>query len=493
MSEERILGRFKAWRESALLFAKEVIGVEPSAQQAELLSGIFKGGEKRHSVRSGHGTGKDAAASWAIWCFLSTRVNARVACTAPTGHQLRDVLWSELAKWYWKCPVLQDEFVMQKDKIFHRSAPDTWWCRAITVNVKASADEQAETLQGLHNEHLFLVVDEASGVPDPVFVPLEGAMTQEDNRVLLIGNPTRSSGYFYDTHFHKKLSGKWRKYHWDSRKSSNVSQEMVDYFADKYGEDSNVFQIRVAGNPPVEEEGVLIPLGWSRQCIGNEVSVGEEDPVYLGVDVARYGGDASVVLPRQGLKVFPWETFKGMNTIELADRIVDTFLAVDGKGVGIDGIGIGGGVCDYLYRHKGGRGFVTEVNVYNASTNKVRYRRLRDELWVRVREKCMKGLYSFPDQYVKYGGMDLHLGEWLCDELATPRYSLDSGMWQIESKKDMKQRGIGSPNVADALCITEYFYEVAPRLWGGKGEKGKKKRRFYGEKNRIERGSWMAV
>ena len=141
------------WRVSPLAFVRDCIDVTPSLQQIELLQSITK--DKRITVRSGHGTGKDAAAAWVILWFLTTRPYAKVACTAPTGHQLSDILWSEIAKWTRKSR-LSDEFVIQKDKIFEKEAPKEWWVRAISVSAKATKEEQAETLAGLHGDHLCL-------------------------------------------------------------------------------------------------------------------------------------------------------------------------------------------------------------------------------------------------------------------------------------------------------------------------------------------------
>ena len=148
---------------------------------------------------------------------------------------------------------------------------------------------------------MLFVCDEASGIPDPVYIPLEGAMTQENNRVLLIGNMTRNTGYFYDSHYDPIQAKLWNRIHWDSRKSTNVSADMIDYFRTKYGEESNTFRIRVCGEPPLNDELSLIPLHWAQQCVDNDLPEYEDDPRIIGVDVARYGIDSSIILPRVGL------------------------------------------------------------------------------------------------------------------------------------------------------------------------------------------------
>jgi len=461
--KDEVKNKIRQWKKSPLTFVKECIDVNPSKQQIEGLQSLTK--TKRLTIRSGHGTGKDAFAAWAILWFMSTRPYAKVACTAPTARQLNDVLWSEIAKWFRKSK-LQDEFIHQKDKFFHKAAPKEWWCRAISPQVRGSKEDQAETLAGLHGDHLLIVVDEASGVPDPVFTPLEGAMTQEDNKTILIGNMTKNVGYFYDTHYESKLSGRWKKLHWDSRESENVSSEMVDYFRIKYGEDSNVFRIRVMGEPPLSNDNSVIPLHWARQCLGRNIIPAEDEPLYLGADIARFGDDATVILPRVGNIIKPWETIKSMNVIDVACRIQHVYRDIEAEGVAIDEIGIGAGVFDWLNKHNMSN--VYGINVATRSDEPDKYSRLRDQLWWAMRENCEHGRYSFPDT---------EEGEELCNELASPlyRYNETNGAVKVESKREMKMRGVASPNIADALGLTEYFASYAHTLFKNTDKKTKAK------------------
>lgn len=500
MLSEVILDRVRRWRYSPLLFTTDCIEMEspipgvppgPSEQQLKLLSIFGTPEHKKITIRSGHGTGKDTSASWCILQFFMTRPDAKVVCTAPTGRQLSDILWSELSKWI-RASNFADDVVIQKDKIFHKDNPKGWWIRAVSCRAKATKEEQSEAIAGFHGKHLLIVIDEASGIPEPVFTPLEGALTQEDNHVLLIGNMTKSNGYFYDTHYHPEISKLWTQLHWDSEKSSNVSQAMIDYFAMKYGKESNVYRIRVKGEPPLEDEEVFIPLSWSMQCVGNEIPVSEDEPLYLGVDVARYGDDSSIILPRRGLKIEPWSEFKGMNTIDVAGHVKLCFQEEDAEGIAVDEIGIGAGVTDWLLKHLG-PAVVFGVNTANSSSNKKEYNKLRDELWTKVREKCQKGLFSFPDVEVKSLGANINIGHELCNELAIPRYDFNAdGGFIVESKKKIKARGKHSPNIADALCLSEYFHDTAFTIWNKSKKVNKKKKRF----NRITKArtrGWMAA
>lgn len=481
MLNPTVLQKLTEWKKSPLLFVTECIGAKPSLQQTEALLELPT--SKRMTIRSGHGTGKSAFTTWAILWFQSTRTFPKVACTAPTARQLSDVLWAEMSKWL-RQSLLRDEFVIQKDKIFYKEHPKEWWVRAISPSVKASKEEQAETLAGLHADHLLVCVDEASGVPDPIYIPLEGALTQEDNRVLLIGNPTKNHGYFYDTHFHPTIRQKWNRFHWNAEKSELVTEAQIAYMADKYGKDSNVYRIRVLGEPPTDDDLALIPMSWAIQCCDNEVAVSEDEPLYLGVDVARYGDDKSVILPRRGLKIDPWESFQGMNTIELAQLVGRNLVELEADGAAIDEIGVGAGVVDYLMKQPQLRGLITGVNVAMVSSDRTKWRRLRDELWLSVREKCMKGVYSFP------GGK---LGEEICNELAMIRYELEGGVYTVESKKKMKLRAVKSPNIADALCLTEYFHDVAARIWGKKTQERRKNKLLGKDSFPKGRNAWMAA
>lgn len=486
-----ILNKIRDWKNSALIFVNDTIQMKspnpgiapgPSKQQIQLLQVFGKPDHKRITIRSGHGTGKDTSASWCILNFFMTRPFAKVVCTAPTARQLADILWSELSKWG-RRSIFYDDIVIQKDKIFHKHAPKEWWIRAVSTSAKSSAEEQAETLAGFHGDHLLIVIDEASGVPDPVFIPLEGAMTQEDNHVLMIGNMTKNSGYFYDSHFHPKISKQWTKFHWDSRESTNVQPSTVQYFRDKYGEDSNIFRIRIAGEPPLESERTLIPLSWALACVGNAVSVADDEPRFLAVDVARYGEDKSIVLPRKGLRIDPWESFHSINTISLAGFVKGAYEELEADGIAIDEIGVGAGVVDWLVKHGHLRTF--GVNVANKSSDITKFHNLRSELWCAVRDKCMRVQYSFPDITVPIGGTDINIGHELANELSIPTYDFNAqGGIKVESKKEMKLRGYASPNIADALCLSEYFHTTAYRIWApdkkSKFSKLRKKRGYRG-------------
>lgn len=482
---QAVLKKLSEWKRSPLQFVHDCINAVPTEQQIQLLQSIGK--EKRVSVRSGHGCGKDASASWIALWFLITRPYAKVVVTAPTNRQLHDIFLAEISKWL-RQSIVAEEFIVRKDSILHKEAQKEWWLRLISPSIRATKEEQAETLAGLHGDHLLIIADEASGIPDPTFVPLEGALTQADNKVLLIGNPTRNFGYFYDTQFHSIISKDWKCLHWDSRDSTMVDDSMPQYFARKYGVDSNVFRIRVEGNPPLQDEDTLIPLWTAQQCIGSDIEVAEDEPLYLGVDVARYGDDSSIILPRQGLKIFPWETFRKLNTIDLGGFVIQTYQETKAMGCAIDVIGVGAGVSDWLEKHNMKNLF--QINVANSSSNLEKYNRLRDELWCKVRDNCLLGKYSFPDTAVN--GEEETLGQQLASELSCVRYKFNAhGGYIIESKKDLKARGVASPNIADALCLTEYFSNTATKVFAKKDDEEDFLKQY--ANHNVSHQAWMGM
>jgi hypothetical protein len=332
------------WRENPELFVREAIGANPTNQQQRGLAAVSalskakiksaKGGKltKKEkeladkigiSIRSGHGTGKDAWLSWVYLWFLFTFPYPRGLVTGPTSHQLDIVLWPEIRKWVraskaelWKYIDIQADMLfaskaelwkyidIQADMLFAREAKKEWFIAKRTASVKGGSEEQGETLAGLHADYMIHAVDEASGVPDGVFKPLEGAMTGMMNFGILIGNMTRAQGYFHDSHFTKARKF-WMLEHWDCEESNldevtgiNTMQAYVRRTAEKYGRDSNFFRIRVKGLPPRSEPDALIPYEWVLAASDREVEPEEYDPVMMGVDCGA-GGDESIVLDRK--------------------------------------------------------------------------------------------------------------------------------------------------------------------------------------------------
>lgn len=471
----------RSWRDNPEKFVREALKVELiSSQQKQGLEEVRKLtqakikrslGEKLTeeeeaysrkmgvTIMSGHGTGKDAFASWIILWKLSCFPFPKIACTAPTGHQLKDVLWGEISKWL-RQSIVKEWHTWQSDKIFfNEQKGKEWFAVARTANPRATAEEQAETIAGFHEDYLLYVIDEASGIPDPVFKPIEGALTGICNWVLMIYNPTRSKGFAIDSQF--KNRNDWVCLRWNSEESELVTREQVERMEKKYGRDSNVFRIRVLGLPPKTDENILLPWDWVMDAVGREVEPLDTDPDVFGFDVGG-GGDESVIYQRKGPKVWPAEQKNTDDSEELTGWALRRILDKMPEFAMIDAIGIGWGIAGNL-RTRQTICNIVEVNVSESPSEDEKFFKLRDELWWRLRESFERREISIPDDAI------------LIAELTTIKYEETNGKIKIESKKDLKKRGVESPNRADALCLTEYFKAETMRRM--KVAKSNKKRR----------------
>ena len=464
-SEQQTVATLQAWTLDPVRFVREAIGVTPSAQQLEGLDAyrrILTAKLKRSkgapmtkaeqedarkmgvSMMSGHGTGKDAVTSWMILHFMTTQPYCKIPCVAPVGPQLKTNLRTECHKWIRKSPILQELIQWQAEKIFWKEEQGReWFTIPRTVNVKASAEEQAETLAGIHEDHMLVVIDEASGVPDPVYRPLEGGLTGKVNFVLLLFNPTQNYGYAIESQ--TKYRADWLCLQWNAEESELVDKAQLERMAKKYGTESNAYRIRVKGMPPLASPDTLIPWEWVMEATTRDIPLDDAAPLVMGVDVGySLGGDPSVIILRRGCVVTAIHEFKGVNTQELAGWAIELAREEEPSAIAIDSIGIGAGPYDAIYRALGS--VVLPVNVTESTRESDQFERMRDELWWQMRETFQSGAIKIPAD------------DELIGELSTIKYKPNprTRKIKVEGKKELKERGISSPNKADALCLTEY-------------------------------------
>jgi phage terminase large subunit len=395
------------------------------------------------SIMSGVGTGKGAFASACILWFMTCFPFPKIVVTAKSQKQLSITLWSELAKWHQRSK-LKDWFVHNSEKFFLREQEGKqWFASQRTANVANTADEQAETLAGLHEDFLLIIADEASGIPDPVFRPLESTLTRMCNLCLLTFNPTRSRGFAYDTH--NRDADNWETIHWSAEESDNVSRESIERYAKKYGRDSNFFKIRVLGIPPSDADQTVIPWDWIQNAIDRELECLEDTPTVCSLDVGA-GGDDSVLGTRTGPILYPLQPASFQHSNMLVDWVMPRIIQAEPKIVLVDNIGVGWGIAGSLREKLRKHDIdVQEVDVSQAAFRSEKFPRLRDELWWRLREEFEKGIISIPDDALLHG------------DLNAPRYEEMAGKIKVETKKDMKKRGVDSPNRADSLMMTEIY------------------------------------
>ena len=419
------------------LFVEEVLGVKPLSYQAEFLNAIASG-ERKISVRSGHGTGKSTAASWAmLWYFLMHYPN-KVVVTAPTSSQLFDALFAEMKRWINELPPhLQSVLNVKSDRVEHNSAPSEMF-----ISARTSRAETPEALAGVHSEHVMLVVDEASGVPEKVFEAAAGSMSGHNATTIMLSNPTRSSGTFYESQ--TRMADSWWTRRWSCVDSPLVSDEFIDEMRLRYGEESNAFRIRVLGEFPLADDDTIIPFHLAESAQHRDVQVSEETSIVWGLDVAGVGTDSTALCKRQGPIVTEVRSWRGLDLMQTVGRVVAEYEGLPDsrrpREILVDSIGVGSGVVDRLQELELP---VRGVNVAEAPSMGETYLNLRSELWFKT-----KG-------WLEDRSCKLPSNDQLIAELTSIRYSFtSSGKMKAESKDEMRKRGLQSPDLADALCLT---------------------------------------
>lgn len=419
-----------------IAFVREVLHAEPDPWQVEALRAIARG-HTRIAIRSGHGVGKTALAAWAMCWFANTRAPFKTAVTAPTAPQLFDALWPELIKWFNRLPPgWRDLWDITSDHVTLRADPECF------ITARTSRPEKPEAMAGLHSDNILLVADEASGVDEAVFEAASGSMSSQGAISLLIGNATRSSGFFWRAHVMER--DRWFTMRVSSADSPRVTPDFVAEVASRYGIDSNAYRIRVLGEFPLADDDTLIPAVLVDDAMTRSVALDPSAPILWGVDVARFGNDASVLVKRQG-HVVPemprrWRQFDTMQLAGALKSEYDIAGAARPALIVVDVIGIGAGVVDRLHEQNLP---VLGVNVSEVASTTGRYARLRDELWVRCKEWLGTRAARLPRD------------DQLRDDLVSPRFAfLSDGRIQVESKNSMRSRGLPSPDSADALIHT---------------------------------------
>lgn len=429
---ERFHEQMERWRNDPVNWVRRVMRVEPTAQQAKILTSYAKPGSKT-SVTSGHGIGKSTALAWAILHHVSLFFPSKTPCTAPTAHQLKDILWAEVGAWRSKMhPWFKDQLEITSDRLWVKGHEETQFAVARTAR-----PENPEALQGFHADHLLFVVDEASGVVDAVYQPMEGALSTQGARAILASNPTQTSGYFFQTQNRNKHL--WTCFQFSSLESPLVDEKYGREMAEKYGEDSDIYKVRVLGGFPNASINQLIPRNVVEDARKRKM---REDqfrfaPIVLGVDVAWEGDDRSACFMRQGLHSQLLGQWRNVDNITLAGLIAQFEDRHRADAVFVD-VGWGTGVIDCLRSLKRNP---IPIN-FGGSPIGGEYVNKRTEMWCLLREWLAEG-GQIPDN------QDLE------EDLVGPQYFFTmKGKRELEAKRDMKKRGLPSPDLADALALT---------------------------------------
>lgn len=409
------------------------------------------------AVSSGHGIGKSALVSMLIAWALCTCPDTKVVVTANTEPQLRTKTFPEISKWF-RLLICSHWFKVHGMSIHSTlSGHDkTWRADAVTWS-----ETNLEAFAGLHNvgRRILLIFDEASGIIDRVWEVAEGALTDEGTEIIwcAFGNPTQPVGRFFEC-FNKQRH-RWHGRQIDSRTVEGTNKRLFEEWAAAYGEDSDFMRVRVRG---------LFPRAGSMQFIGTDaieaaaqrdVAAILSDALVIGVDVARYGDDQSVIFFRKGrdARLIPPIKLRNVDTMQLAARVADEAARYGADAVFVDGGGVGAGVVDRCRQLRvrglmevqfGGKSDRVNYDIQSES-----YANKRAEMWGTMRAWLQTG--GIPDD------------EELRADLAGPWYFFNPRNEIIlEKKEDMKKRGLASPDVGDALAIT-FAYPVAASQFSG--------------------------
>lgn len=430
------------WRKHPELFVAEALKVsyiEP--WQLQGLRALVDPTVPPHlSIRSGHGVGKTAWLAWCILWFTTTHFPCKVPCTAPSASQLHDVLWAELELWRRKMgKQLSELFETTSDRMYLKLAPGE--CYAVA---RTARKENPDALQGFHSDNIMFVVDEASGVDDVIFLPLEGALSTPGAKSILCGNPTRTQGYFYDSHHRNRAQFHTMKV--SCHESSRASPEYINKMKAQYGEESNNYRVRVLGEFPHEAADVMIPMSIVEPAIGRDVAATPVKTVW-GVDPARYGQCLTGLAKRKGnILLEPVKTWGQCSLMVTVGKIYNEYINTPPEErpyeIIVDVCGLGAGVVDRLEE----LGLpVIGINAGEAPPRRdaAQVSRMRDWLWYQAREWFMKADCCIAND------------QFLVGELVDVHYTLtSSGKIVVESKKDMLDRGVPSPDRADAFNLT---------------------------------------
>lgn len=431
----------------------------PEPWQADLLQRVGAGLSIHEAVleavASGHGVGKSTLVSWLILWAMSTATDTRGVVTANTETQLKTKTWVELAKWY-RLFIGRELFKLEATALF---SVDPEHVKTWRTDMIPWSERNPEAFAGLHNQgrRVFMIFDEASAIPDIIHETASGFLSDENTERLwfMFGNPTKSTGRFRN--LFTEGSG-WHTTQVDAREISFTNKRQFEIWEKAYGEDSDYFRVRVRGVFPRTGESEFISAAIVAEAQVREAVAHRFDPLVIGVDVARFGDDESVIVVRKGrdARTTPAARLRGLDTMQLASRVVELATALRADAVFIDGGGVGGGVVDRCRQLRlavhdiqfGGKAdrsdFVTEGE---------RYKNKRSEMWGAMRAWLVTGAIQEDRE--------------LAEQLVGPTYGFSSkDEIQLERKQDMRSRGIASPDWADALALT-FAYPVVPNLAAG--------------------------
>lgn len=454
-------------REHPDYFMEEVFDEKLWDKEREIVRSVWK--YPSTAVKSCHGIGKSFTAARIALAFLSMYEDSKVITTAPTFRQVEDILWREIRKASAKAKIPLTATPL-KTSI---DVSEDWFALGLST-------DEPDKLQGFHAIRILFIVDEACGVKREIFEAAQGILSSDKSRELQIGNPTSTDGVFYEM-FKLPDVNKISIPAWDTPNftrfgitrddvvngtwETKITEELPApylisprWVADKvkrWGVGTPMWDSRIEASFPVQGDDTLVPLAWIEAARERKLTVKEEDKEQIGVDVARFGTDSTEFLYRKGPKVLKIETHYQIDTMKNANNL-HIFMGFHPlASVCVDVIGIGAGVFDRIKELNPKKDDLYGINVAEEPSDKEQYLNLRAELLWGLRERFMSAEIDLSD-------LEPEVYEELAAHLSNIKYKITAqGLIQIESKEDMKKRGLPSPDKADALALA--FGNVSKR------------------------------
>nr|WP_300663118.1 terminase B [uncultured Acetatifactor sp.] len=475
------------WRDDPVLFMREVLLFEPDDWQVKVAYDLRD--YPRVSVKSGQGVGKTGEEAALLLWFLVCFPYPRIVATAPTKQQLHDVLWSEVDKWMNNSPLLPMLLRWTKTYVYMIGYEKRWFAVARTAT-------KPENMQGFHEDNMLFIVDEASGVADPIMEAITGTLAGANNKLLLMGNPTKTSGTFYESHTVDHAL--YRCHTVNAETSGRTNKENIEAMKRKYGENSNVVRVRVYGEFPEQEDDVFIPIAFLEQSTRTEMSevtarafgrfrnsAGNLQPVdvsgveriEIGCDVARYGDDKTCIGYRVNEVVRFYKKYNGKDTTWTASMIAKLYKELKQRfqfqgqiGIKVDDGGVGGGVVDQLRNWKRSDPAVfgdMAILAVNFGVP-IKHKHYADSTTYMM--GVVRDLIAPYDDHGRPHAPEVILpddGD-LIGQLSCRKFEFCSnGKQKVEGKQEMKDRGLSSPDEGD--CVLLVCLPMSYKKKGGKG------------------------
>lgn len=447
MSEHAWLtGQVRAWKLDANLYVKQAFGATPDKWQARALALVSKPETRRLAFKACKGPGKTTVLAWIILWFLTCHYESKVGCTSITEANIDTNLWPELLKWMNRSSFMRATFTWTKSAIT-RKGNENWFAVKRTWPKSGDQQQQADALAGIHADDVMFVLDESGGIPQAVMVTAEAVLSTYivGHRAVVIqaGNPTHTTGPLYracsiDKHLWAVITITGDPD--DPERSPRISLEWAREEIAKYGRDNPWVKVNVLGEFPEASINALLGLEDVERAMHRHLlsSHYEHMQKRLGVDVARFGDDRSVIFPRQGLASFKPVIMRAARTTDIAARVMVGMNRWRAELALVDDTGHWGhGVIDNLVTAG-----VPVIGInYAGKANNPRYRNKRAEMWITGAE-AIRGGAALPNLPEMVG------------ELVEPTYSFVNGVFVLEDKDQIKERLGRSPDLADAYMTT---------------------------------------